>query len=113
MAAALYRIASSLKTGQIPRHLFNQRRWLNLQEYQSKEIMASHGLKVQDFRVVSSSDEAERIVLSSSHPFTCKEYVDKAQVLTGGRGKGHFKNSGLKGGVKLTKNKQEVCKLAK
>lgn len=30
------------------------------------------------------------------------EYVVKAQILAGGRGKGHF-TSGLQGGVKLTK----------
>lgn len=75
--------------------------------------MASHGLKVQDFRVVSSPEEAESIVLSSSKPFTCSEYVIKAQVLAGGRGKGHFKNSGLKGGVKLTKDRQEVCQITR
>ena len=75
--------------------------------------MARHGLKVQDFRVVSSPEEAESIVLSSSKPFTCSEYVIKAQVLAGGRGKGHFKNSGLKGGVKLTKDRQEVCKITR
>jgi len=74
--------------------------------------MANHGLKVQDFRVVSSPEEAEQIVLSTAKPFSCKEYVIKAQVLAGGRGKGKFKNSGLKGGVKLTKDRQEVCKLA-
>lgn len=31
-----------------------------------------------------------------------EEYVVKAQILAGGRGKGHF-SSGLQGGVKLTK----------
>lgn len=30
------------------------------------------------------------------------EYVVKAQILAGGRGKGHF-NNGFKGGVHLTK----------
>ena len=35
--------------------------------------------------------------------FPCSEYVIKAQVLAGGRGKGHFDN-GFKGGVHLTKD---------
>lgn len=88
------------------------RRFLNLQEYQSKEIMAKHGLKIQKFRVASSPDEAEK-VLKGSQPFDCDEYVVKAQVLTGGRGKGYFKNSGMKGGVKLTKDKIEACQFAR
>ena len=91
---------------------FQPRRFLNLQEYQSKEIMAKHGLTIQKFRVASSPDEAEK-VLQGSDPFDCHEYVVKAQVLTGGRGKGYFKNSGMKGGVKLTRDKKEACQFAR
>jgi succinyl-CoA synthetase beta subunit len=40
-----------------------------------------------------------------------KEYVVKAQILAGGRGKGHFDN-GFKGGVHLTKDKKEAIGLA-
>lgn len=39
-----------------------------------------------------------------------KEYVVKAQILAGGRGKGHFDN-GFKGGVHLTKDKKEALGL--
>ncbi|CAH1982848.1 unnamed protein product [Acanthoscelides obtectus] len=42
--------------------------------------------------------------------FNVKEYVVKAQILAGGRGKGHFDN-GFKGGVHITENKEEVPKL--
>ncbi|KAA0202598.1 hypothetical protein HAZT_HAZT006201 [Hyalella azteca] len=38
------------------------------------------------------------------------EYVVKAQILAGGRGKGHF-DTGFKGGVHLTKDANEVAKL--
>lgn len=38
------------------------------------------------------------------------EYVVKAQILAGGRGKGHFDN-GFKGGVHLTKDKKEAINL--
>jgi succinyl-CoA synthetase beta subunit len=38
------------------------------------------------------------------------EYVIKAQILAGGRGKGHF-NNGFKGGVHLTTDKKEVMNL--
>ena len=43
--------------------------------------------------------------------FSCEEYVIKAQILTGGRGKGVFKENGFKGGVKLTKDRAEVASL--
>lgn len=36
-----------------------------------------------------------------------KEYVIKAQILAGGRGKGHFSN-GYKGGVKITEKREEI-----
>lgn len=39
-----------------------------------------------------------------------EEYVIKAQILAGGRGKGVF-DTGFKGGVKLTRNPDEVSKL--
>lgn len=81
-------------------------RHLNLQEYQSKQLMNEHGIVVQSFRVASSTNEAEEILQS----FHVDEYVIKAQILAGGRGKGTF-SSGLKGGVKLTKNPKDVPKL--
>lgn len=36
------------------------------------------------------------------------EYVVKAQILAGGRGKGHFDN-GFKGGVHITKEYVSFC----
>lgn len=36
------------------------------------------------------------------------KYVVKAQVLGGGRGRGHFVNSGLQGGVKVTDSPSSV-----
>ncbi|XP_054724409.1 succinate--CoA ligase [GDP-forming] subunit beta, mitochondrial-like [Uloborus diversus] len=78
-------------------------RYLNLQEYQSKQLMSEYGICVQNFRVASNVNEAEEI----SHSFHVEEYVIKAQILAGGRGKGTFSN-GFKGGVKLTKNPKDV-----
>ncbi|KAF7492789.1 Succinate--CoA ligase [GDP-forming] subunit beta [Sarcoptes scabiei] len=90
------------------------KRFINLQEYQSKQLMERHGVKIQKFRIVSELNEIKPIV-TDGNPKTlnAEEYVIKAQVLAGGRGKGHFKNSGLKGGVKLTKNKNEIEPIVK
>ncbi|ESO94729.1 hypothetical protein LOTGIDRAFT_203895 [Lottia gigantea] len=79
---------------------------LNLQEYQSKSLMAENGINVQKFKVASTKKEAAEIPPS----LNVDEYVVKAQILAGGRGKGTFSN-GFKGGVHLTKDKSELCEL--
>uniref|UniRef100_A0A5F9C947 Succinate--CoA ligase [GDP-forming] subunit beta, mitochondrial n=1 Tax=Oryctolagus cuniculus TaxID=9986 RepID=A0A5F9C947_RABIT len=84
------------------------RRWLNLQEYQSKKLMSDNGVRVQRFFVANTASEA----LEAAKRLNAKEIVLKAQILAGGRGKGVF-NSGLKGGVHLTKDPKVVGQLAK
>ncbi|XP_061252424.1 succinate--CoA ligase [GDP-forming] subunit beta, mitochondrial isoform X3 [Bos javanicus] len=84
------------------------RRWLNLQEYQSKKLMSDNGVKVQRFFVADTANEA----LEAAKRLNAKEIVLKAQILAGGRGKGVF-SSGLKGGVHLTKDPKVVGQLAK
>ena len=64
------------------------KRDLNLLEYQAKGLLQKYNVTVQDFRVAATADEAAKITSA----FPCKEYVIKAQVLAGGRGKGHFDN---------------------
>lgn len=85
----------------------NARRNLNLQEYHSKDLLRKYQVSIQDFRVLDSSLDTKPL-----SDFKANEYVVKAQILAGGRGKGHFDN-GFKGGVHLTKNRDEVFKLAK
>ncbi|XP_046840635.1 succinate--CoA ligase [GDP-forming] subunit beta, mitochondrial-like [Xenia sp. Carnegie-2017] len=77
--------------------------YLDLQEYQSKELMKNHGINVQKFQVADGNLDVSELVKQ----LDVKEVVIKAQVLAGGRGKGTF-SSGLQGGVKLTKNFDEV-----
>ena len=36
------------------------RRWLHLQEYQSKELMNKYGLTTQKFKIISNVNEAEK-----------------------------------------------------
>jgi len=83
-----------------------QSRNLNLLEYQSKGLLLDYGVTVQKFRMATNDEEAAKIPAE----FPCDEYVIKAQVLAGGRGKGHFDN-GFKGGVHLTKDPQAVPQL--
>merc|ERR1712179_507667 len=83
-----------------------QTRNLNLLEYQSKGLLLDYGVTVQKFKMATSEAEAASIPAE----FPCDEYVIKAQVLAGGRGKGHFDN-GFKGGVHLTKDPSAVPSL--
>ncbi|XP_071479118.1 succinate--CoA ligase [GDP-forming] subunit beta, mitochondrial-like [Diadema antillarum] len=78
-------------------------RHLNLQEYQSKKLMQQYDVTVQKFRV---ADEAQQAVQQGKE-LDVHEIVLKAQILAGGRGKGTF-SSGLKGGVHLTKNPDDL-----
>jgi len=79
---------------------------LNLLEYQAKGLLQDYGVTVQKFRVATNDAEAAAIPAD----FPCDEYVIKAQVLAGGRGKGTFDN-GFKGGVHLTKDPAMVPSL--
>ncbi|XP_075986342.1 succinyl-coenzyme A synthetase beta subunit, GDP-forming [Anticarsia gemmatalis] len=83
------------------------RRHLNLQEFHSKDLLKKYQVTVQDFRILDSKLDTKPLA-----DFKADEYVVKAQILAGGRGKGHFDN-GFKGGVHLTKNKDEILNLAK
>ncbi|CAG9110597.1 hypothetical protein JYU34_011044 [Plutella xylostella] len=87
--------------------LITTTRNLNLQEYHSKDLLRQHQVSIQDFRILDS-----KLDLKPLKGFSANEYVVKAQILAGGRGKGHFDN-GFKGGVHLTKNSNEIVDLAK
>jgi len=76
---------------------------LNLLEFQAKGLLQDYDVTVQKFRMATTEAEAKAIPAA----FPCDEYVIKAQVLAGGRGKGTF-DTGFKGGVRLTKDPSEV-----
>ena len=91
--------------------LTSHRRHLNLHEYQSKSLMAKHGITVQKGEVASTAAEAKSIAARLVQG-GAKELVIKAQIHAGGRGKGHF-DTGFKGGVKVCSTAEEVEKYAK
>ena len=77
---------------------------MNLHEYQGKEILASHGVRVQRGIVANSPAEAVAAAKQLTAETGTGWHVVKAQIHAGGRGKG--------GGVKLAKNLQQVEELA-
>ncbi|KRZ76020.1 putative succinyl-CoA ligase [GDP-forming] subunit beta, mitochondrial, partial [Trichinella papuae] len=88
--------------------LSSGRRALHLQEYHSKQLLDNFGLTVQKFIVVEAAEEAAVRL----HKFVANEYVVKAQILAGGRGKGRFDN-GLEGGVKLARSSKQAIEYVK
>ncbi|ESN93625.1 hypothetical protein HELRODRAFT_103352 [Helobdella robusta] len=76
------------------------KRFLNIHEYQAMDLLRSAGIPTPQYQVATTSQEAFDIAQKFGEASGTKDVVLKAQVLTGGRGKGHFE-SGLKGGVKV------------
>eukprot|EP00455_Lapot_gusevi_P047996 TRINITY_DN6581_c0_g1_i1.p1 TRINITY_DN6581_c0_g1~~TRINITY_DN6581_c0_g1_i1.p1 ORF type:complete len:499 (-),score=221.91 TRINITY_DN6581_c0_g1_i1:262-1665(-) len=83
-----------------------QARFLDLHEYQSKALMAKHGVRVQKGQVANTAEEAAEVALRLKRE-GANDLIVKAQILAGGRGKGHF-NTGFKGGVKVCQEPDEV-----
>jgi succinyl-CoA synthetase beta subunit len=68
--------------------------------------MEKYGVNTQRWKLATTSEEAYKSALE----LKAKEYVIKAQIHAGGRGKGVFDN-GFKGGVHLCKTPEEAREL--
>ena len=75
-----------------------QKRFLSIHEHLSMGLLNKYGINTPKFLTAKDADEAYH----AAQKFGGKPVVVKAQVLAGGRGKGHFDN-GLQGGVHLVK----------
>ncbi|XP_055378189.1 succinate--CoA ligase [ADP-forming] subunit beta, mitochondrial-like [Condylostylus longicornis] len=80
-----------------------QRRNLNVQEHVSYTLLNEAHIPTPKFGVAKSAKDCEDI----AKKLNTNNLVLKAQVLAGGRGKGHFKN-GLKGGVRVINTPDEA-----
>ncbi|KTW28042.1 hypothetical protein T552_01904 [Pneumocystis carinii B80] len=87
--------------------IIGSRRNLSIHEYLSANILKDYGINVPSGGVAKSPEEAVKI----AEQLGVGDFVVKAQVLTGGRGKGVF-DSGLKGGVKVGFSPKEVGQYA-
>lgn len=75
-----------------------QKRFLSIHEHLSMGLLNKYGINTPKSIPAKSPEEAFNVAKS----FGGKPIVIKAQVLAGGRGKGHF-DTGLQGGVHLIK----------
>uniref|UniRef100_A0A646QHA4 Succinate--CoA ligase [ADP-forming] subunit beta, mitochondrial n=1 Tax=Hemiscolopendra marginata TaxID=943146 RepID=A0A646QHA4_9MYRI len=89
------------------RIMFIQKRGLLVHEHNSYTILQNEGIPVPNFGVATTPEQAYDI----AKKLATKDMVIKAQVLAGGRGKGHFKN-GYKGGVKVIFSPEEAKEAA-
>ena len=85
------------------------KRFFNVHEHDAMEILRAGGVNVPKFGVATTPKEAMEV---SQKLGASGDFVVKAQVLAGGRGRGHF-TSGLKGGVKLVYSPEEVYDVSK
>jgi succinyl-CoA synthetase beta subunit len=82
-------------------------RHFNIHEYQSVSLFHQYGIPTPRSRTVSTPAEAE----SAAESLGGSDFVVKAQVLAGGRGKGRF-TSGFQGGVHTCISSLEARSLA-
>ncbi|KAJ1548511.1 hypothetical protein HK405_002896 [Cladochytrium tenue] len=80
-----------------------QTRNLSIHEHHSMGLLRDYGVKVPRGAVATTPAEAEAVAKSLG----TEDLVIKAQVLAGGRGKGHF-DSGLQGGVRVVYSPADI-----
>jgi len=78
---------------------------MNIHEFQGKSILRSYNVDIQEGFVASTVDQAVLVARQLQEKFSTRNFVIKAQVHSGGRGKG--------GGVKLAKSVDEVAIIAR
>jgi len=100
-------LANGFKRAVAAPALTQQQRALNVHEHVSFGVLQRHRIPVPGFGVAHTAEDAEKIAVG----LDSTDVVVKAQVLTGGRGKGHFKG-GFKGGVKLVYSAEEAGSVA-
>lgn len=84
-----------------------QKRFLNLHEYQSMEVFKQFGVAVPAFKVCK-----DKAAMGSVFDSMGVDVVVKSQVLAGGRGLGHVKENGFQGGVHVAKDRAHAVDLA-
>lgn len=84
-----------------------QRRLLSIHEHQAMDMLADSGITVPKFKVADTADGVREIAQEFRDTIQIKDFVIKAQVLAGGRGKGYF-SSGLQGGVQIVFDAQQA-----
>ena len=78
---------------------------MKIHEYQAKNILKQYDIPIQDGYTLDDINEAEKTILKVQEDFETNDFVVKAQIHAGGRGKG--------GGVKYSPDFESALKNAK
>ena len=78
---------------------------MKIHEYQAKEILKSYSIPIQDGVVVEQAGQIEKAIDEVASRFNTSQFVIKAQIHAGGRGKG--------GGVKFSPDRDSAIANAK
>ncbi len=78
---------------------------MKIHEHEAKDILKKYGIPIQDGVVVDQESDIESAIDQVGENFKCSQYVIKAQIHAGGRGKG--------GGVKFSPDKASAISNAK
>jgi len=73
---------------------------MKIHEYQAKSLLKKYNIPIQDGVTIESLSEAEGAIKQVSEDYSTDQFVIKAQIHAGGRGKG--------GGVKFTPTKEDA-----
>ncbi len=77
---------------------------MKIHEYQGKRILKSYGIPIQDGFVTDNNEDIESTIDRVSEEYSCSQFIVKAQIHAGGRGKG--------GGVKFCPDKSSAVESA-
>ena len=77
---------------------------MKIHEYQGKQILKSYNIPIQDGIVVEKKEDIENGIDKVSQEYECEQFIVKAQIHAGGRGKG--------GGVQFCPDKTSAIESA-
>lgn len=77
---------------------------MKIHEYQGKKILKSYDIPIQDGVVIDSKEDIEGAIDRVAEEYQCSQFIVKAQIHAGGRGKG--------GGVKFCPDKSAAIESA-
>ena len=77
---------------------------MKIHEYQGKQILKSYNIPIQDGIVIENKEDIESAIDKVAEEYSCSQFIVKAQIHAGGRGKG--------GGVKFCPDKASAIESA-
>ena len=77
---------------------------MDLHEYQAKRLLEDNSIRVPEGDVADSPERAEQV----ANQIPSESWMVKAQILSGGRGQGHFKGDEMKSGVRPAATPEHV-----